>query len=100
MPEGITVTVSYLFRPGMEIIGRQELEEFSAANRTSDGCKSIAIHRDLKNAASYMTVSKWESLDHFMKLLNEPHIKSYADKSKKLLVEPFKVQIWEEIINE
>ncbi|MBU1002855.1 MAG: antibiotic biosynthesis monooxygenase [Proteobacteria bacterium] len=99
MPETVTVTVHYLFRPGMEVSGRQELEEFVALNRAFSGCISSVIHRDLKNAASYMTISKWESMDQFMKLLNEEHIKLYAEKSRRILIKPFKVQIWKEIDN-
>lgn len=41
-----------------------------------------------------MTLSRWDGMENFMKLLNQPHIKTYAEKSKKLLEEPFEVTIW------
>lgn len=95
MPKAITVTVEFRMRPGMEVIGRQELSEMIGLNRKAEGCRDIVIHRDLKDPGHFLTVSHWDSMDQFMKLLGEPHIKTYADKSKKLLQQPFEVVIWE-----
>lgn len=97
MQPGITVSVHYLFNPGMEVIGRQMLQEFIATNRDCAGCRDITIHRDIKNPARLMTLSHWDSLDAFMQLLGEARVKEIADKGKQVLAKPFKVRIWESI---
>lgn len=97
MQQGITVSVHYLFNPGMEVVGRQMLQEFVSLNRAYEGCRDIAIHRDIKNPASLMTISHWDSLDAFMLLLNEPRVKEAAEQGKQILAKPFKVRIWESI---
>lgn len=94
MSDEITVTVRYAFRPGMEVIGREILCDLVKENRKSPGCKSIVMHRDRKNPASYLTISHWESMDAFTKLLAAPHIKKYAEQGKQVLLHPFKVEIW------
>lgn len=94
MPDEVTVTVRYVFKPGMEIIGKQMLCEFVTENRKSAGCKDIIIHRDRKNPASFLTISHWESMDHFMELLALPRIKDSAESAKRILARPFEVEIW------
>jgi quinol monooxygenase YgiN len=97
MSKGIVVMVRYKAQPGMEVITRQELMEMLNINRKAKGCNDIALHRDLKKASHFMTVSHWDGMDDFMALLNEPHIKDYAKKSKQILEEPFEVTIWQKI---
>lgn len=94
MSDAVTVTVRYVFKPGMEVIGRQLLSEFSALNRPQPGCKEIILHRDNKNPASFLAISKWESMEQFMDLLNQPHVKEFAAKGKNMLAKPFEVEIW------
>ena len=95
MAEGIVVSVQYKLKPGMEIIGRQDLEELAVLNRKAEGCKKVTLHRDLKDPAHFLSISHWDGMDKFMALLGEPHIKDYAEKSKKRLQHPFEVTIWE-----
>jgi len=94
MPDEVTVTVRYLFKPGMEIIGRQLLSEFIELNRKEPGCLDTILHRDRKNPASFMTISHWESMDKFMELLNLERVKTSAEKGKQLLARGFEVEIW------
>lgn len=95
MSKGIVVMIRYKAQPGMEVIVRQELEDMATLNRKTLGCEEIVLHRDMKKASHFMSVSRWDGMDNFMKLLNQPHIKEYAEKSKKLLEEPFEVTIWQ-----
>lgn len=94
MSDEITVTVRYVFKPGMEVIGKQTLCEFVAENRNAQGCRNIIIHRDRKNPASFLTISHWESMDLFMALLATPRVKDSAEKAKQILAQPFDVEIW------
>lgn len=95
MSEKIVVVARYKVQPGMEVIARQELEDMATLNRKAPGCLGMELHRDKRKAALFMTISRWNCMDDFMKLLSQPHIKEYAEKSKKLLEEPFEVTIWD-----
>lgn len=95
MPNRITVTVNYLLRPGMEVIGHQMLRDFITINKKQPGCLEIQLHKDAKKPAAFLSISVWESKEAFHALLTEPHIKEYATKSQQLLAEPFAVRIWE-----
>lgn len=94
MPDAVTVTVRYFFKPGMEVIGKQALCEFVAENRAAPGCQGIVLHRDRKNPASFLTISHWDSIDQFMELLAQPRIKETAEQAKRILARPFEVEIW------
>jgi len=92
---GVTVTVTFIAKPGMEARLEQVLTGLIIPSRGEDGCLNYSMHCCLERPGEFMLYMSWRDEAALNRHIATPWIQEFDNHQVGMLLqEPFVVKRW------
>jgi quinol monooxygenase YgiN len=92
---GVTVTITYIAKPGMEERLEQVLTGKILPSRGEDGCLNYFMHRSLDRPGEFMLYMNWRAEAAYDRHVASPWVQEFHTREAEVLLqEPMLVKRW------
>jgi quinol monooxygenase YgiN len=92
---GVTITITYIAKPGMEDRLEQVLTGKIIPSRGEDGCLNYSMHRCLERPGEFMLYMNWRDEAAYNRHVASPWVQEFQTRqAEELLQEPTTVKRW------
>lgn len=74
----LTIIANIFAKPDRVELVKTELEKLIAPTLAEEGCLQYDLHRDNEDPTHFLFYENWESREHWLAHMEQPHIVAYA----------------------